>query len=213
MAAKEKPPRHVAPLLHDDGVHRCPWAGADPLYVAYHDEEWGVPEWDSRALFEKLILDGFQAGLSWITILRKRDAFRAAFDGFVPEKIVRYGPAKVERLMQDTGIVRNRAKIEAAIALSRIYLDLESRGGFARHLWSFVEHKPIQNARRSMHEMAAKSEVSEAIAKDLRQRGGNFVGPTIIYAFMQATGMVNDHLVDCHRHGACAALGRKAHVW
>jgi DNA-3-methyladenine glycosylase I len=213
MAAKEKPPRRVAPLLHDDGVHRCPWAGADPLYVAYHDEEWGVPEWDSRALFEKLILDGFQAGLSWITILRKRDAFRAAFDGFVPEKIVRYGPANVEKLMQDAGIVRNRAKIEAAIALSRIYLDLESGGGFARHLWSFVDGKPIQNARRSMHEMAAKSEVSEAIAKDLRQRGGNFVGPTIIYAFMQATGMVNDHLVDCHRCRACAALGAKAHVW
>ena len=213
MAAKEKPPRPVAPLLHADGVHRCPWAGADPLYVAYHDEEWGVPEWDGRALFEKLILDGFQAGLSWITILRKRDAFRAAFDGFVPEKIVRYKPAKIEKLMQNPGIVRNRAKIEATIALARIYLDIESSGGFARHLWSFVDGRPVQNARRSMHEMAARSEVSEAIAKDLRQRGGNFVGPTIIYAFMQATGMVNDHLVACHRHAACAALGAKAHVW
>jgi DNA-3-methyladenine glycosylase I len=213
MAAKEKPPRIVAPLLHEDGVHRCPWAGADPLYVAYHDEEWGVPEWDGRALFEKLILDGFQAGLSWITILRKRESFRAAFDGFQPEKLLRYDETKIEALMQNPGIVRNRAKIAATIALARIYLDLESRGGFARHLWSFVEGRPIQNARRSMHDMAAKSEVSEAIAKDLRERGGNFVGPTIIYAFMQATGMVNDHLVDCHRHGACAALGRKKHVW
>ncbi len=214
MAAKEKPPRRVAPLLHDDGVHRCPWAGADPLYVAYHDEEWGVPEWDDRALFEKLILDGFQAGLSWITILRKRDAFRAAFDGFQPEKIVRYKPAKIEALMQNPGIVRNRAKIEATIALARIYLDLESRGGFARHLWSFVNGRPIQNARQSMHDMAAKTEIlREAVAKDLRQRGGNFVGPTIVYAFMQATGMVNDHLVACHRHGACAALGAKAHAW
>jgi DNA-3-methyladenine glycosylase I len=212
-AKKEKPPRPIAPLLHEDGVHRCPWAGADPLYVAYHDEEWGVPEWDSRALFEKLILDGFQAGLSWITILRKRDAFRAAFDGFEPEKIVRYTPAKVEKLMQDTGIVRNRAKIEATIALSRIYLDFEGRGGFARHLWSFVDGKPVQNTRRSLRDIPAKNDISEAMAKDLRQRGGNFVGPTIIYAFMQAVGMVNDHLVECHRCDACAKLGRKAHAW
>ena len=213
MADKEKPPRIVAPILHADGTHRCPWAGLDPLYVAYHDEEWGVPEWDGRALFEKLILDGFQAGLSWITILRKRDAFRAAFDGFDPQKILRYDAAKIEALMQNPGIVRNRAKIVATIALARIYLDLESRGGFARHLWGFVDGRPIQNARRTMHDMAAQTDVSAAIAKDLRERGGNFVGPTIIYAFMQATGMVNDHLVDCHRHRDCAALGREPHVW
>jgi DNA-3-methyladenine glycosylase I len=208
----EKPPRIHAPILHDDGKRRCPWPGGDPLYIAYHDEEWGVPEWDDRAMFEKLILDGFQAGLSWITILRKRDSFRAAFDGFKPEKIVRYDEAKIEALMQDPGIVRNRAKIKAAIALARIALDLESRGGLARHLWSFVGGRPIQNARQSMHDVAAQTEVSVAIAKDLRARGGNFVGPTIIYAFMQATGMVNDHLVDCHRHAECAALGHGRHA-
>jgi DNA-3-methyladenine glycosylase I len=213
MAEKEKPPRLVAPVLHADGRCRCPWPGQDPLYVAYHDEEWGVPEWDDRAMFEKLILDGFQAGLSWITILRKRDSFRTAFDGFAPKKIARYKSAKVEALMQNPGIVRNRAKIEAAIALARITLDLEKHGGLARHLWNFVGGRPIQNARRSMHEMAAQTEISAAIAKDLRQRGGNFVGPTIIYAFMQATGMVNDHLLGCHRHAECAALGQDAHGW
>jgi DNA-3-methyladenine glycosylase I len=219
MAAKkkpakaEKPPRVHTALLHADGRCRCPWAGLDPLYVAYHDEEWGVPEWDDRALFEKLILDGFQAGLSWITILRKRDSFRAAFDGFKPEKIVRYNAAKVEALMQNTGIVRNRAKIQATIALARIVLDLRKQGGLAKHLWGFIDGEPVQNARKSMHEIVAQTEVSAAIAKDLRERGGNFVGPTIIHAFMQATGMVNDHLVDCHRHADCAALGREPHVW
>ena len=212
-AKPAKPPRVHAAVLHPDGRCRCPWPGHDPLYVAYHDEEWGVPEWNDRALFEKLIFDGFQAGLSWITILRKRDAFRAAFDGFRPEKIARYDEAKIEALMQDPGIVRNRAKILAAIALARIYLDLMKRGGFARHLWSFVDGRPIQNGNRAMHDIAAQTEVSAAIAKDLRSRGGNFVGPTIIYAFMQATGMVNDHLVDCHRYAECEALGRKAHVW
>jgi DNA-3-methyladenine glycosylase I len=184
--------------------------GADPLYLAYHDEEWGVPEWDDRALFEKLILDGFQAGLSWITILRKREAFRAAFDGFRPEIIVDYDAAKIEALMADPGIVRNRAKIQATIALARIYFELQSRGGFARHIWSFVDGRPIQHARASMREIPTATAVAEAIAKDLRQRGGNFVGPTIVYAFMQAVGMVNDHLVDCHRHAACAALGQSS---
>ena len=209
MAEKQKPPRPVASVLHEDGLCRCPWPGQDPLYIAYHDEEWGVPEWDDRALFEKLILDGFQAGLSWITILRKREAFRAAFDGFDPEKIVRYKPAKVEKLMNDPGIVRNRAKILATSALARIYLDLAERGGFARHLWGFVDGKPIQHARKSIRDVPAKSPEAEAIAKDLKARGGNFVGPTIVYAFMQATGMVNDHLVDCHRHQPCAALAKR----
>ncbi len=213
MAEKDKPPRVVAPVLHPDGKRRCPWPGGDPLYLAYHDEEWGVPEWDDRAMFEKLILDGFQAGLSWITILRKRDAFRAAFDGFNPEKIVRYKPAKVEALMRNAGIVRNRAKIEAAIALARVTLDLGERGGLARHLWGFVGGRPIQNKPKSMHDIVAQTDISAAIAKDLRQRGGNFVGPTIIYAFMQATGMVNDHLTDCHRRAECAALGHPPHGW
>jgi DNA-3-methyladenine glycosylase I len=210
MAEKPKPVRRVDALAHADGVSRCPWAGVDPLYVAYHDEEWGVPEWDDRAMFEKLALDAFQAGLSWITILRKRPAFRAAFDGFAPEAIVRYGPAKIEALMGDAGIVRNRAKIEATIALARITLDLAERGGLARHLWTFVDGAPVQNARRSLSEIPVDSDVSLAISKDLRQRGGNFVGPTIIYAFMQATGMVNDHLVACHRCEACRELGRGA---
>jgi DNA-3-methyladenine glycosylase I len=218
MSEKKKPAKPVRPprihdaVFHADGRCRCPWPGEDPLYVAYHDEEWGVPEWDDRALFEKLILDGFQAGLSWITILRKRDAFRAAFDGFKPEKIVRYDEAKIEALMQNAGVVRNRAKIKATIALARITLDLRKQGGLAKHLWGFVDGKPVQNKRKSMHDIVAETDVSVAIAKDLRERGGNFVGPTIVYAFMQATGMVNDHLVDCHRHAECAALGRKSHV-
>ena len=210
MPEKIKPPRPVAAVTHADGVRRCPWAGVDALYVAYHDEEWGVPEWDDRALFEKLILDGFQAGLSWITILRKREAFRAGFDGFQPHIIVNYDPAKVDTLMADAGIVRNRAKIEATIAMARIYLDLQTRGGFAKHLWSFVDGRPIANKRATTRDVPAESPISQALAKDLRSRGGNFVGPTIIYAFMQAVGMVNDHLVDCHRHAACAELGTKA---
>jgi len=210
MAEKPKPPREIHALAHADGVSRCPWAGLDPLYVAYHDQEWGVPEWDDRAIFEKLVLDGFQAGLSWLTILRKRPGFRAAFDGFAPEAIVRYGPAKIEALMGDAGIVRNRAKIQATIALARITLDLAERGGLARHLWSFVDGRPIQNARRSMGEIPVESAASQAISKDLRQRGANFVGPTIVYAFMQATGMVNDHLVACHRRAACSALAERA---
>jgi len=213
MAEKEKPPRVVAPVLHPDGRRRCPWPGGDPLYLAYHDEEWGVPEWDDRAMFEKLILDGFQAGLSWITILRKRDSFRAAFDGFDPQRIARYDQAKIEALMQNPGIVRNRAKIEAAVALARIALDLGERGGLARHLWGFIEGRPIQNAPKSLRDIPAQSDVSAAIAKDLGQRGGNFVGPTIIYAFMQATGMVNDHLADCHRCAECAELGLRPHGW
>ena len=210
LAVKVKPPRVVDPVTHADGICRCPWPGVDPLYVAYHDEEWGAPEWDDRALFEKLVLDGFQAGLAWITILRKRDGFRAAFDGFEPDKIVRWTPAKVETLMQDAGIVRNRAKIEATIALARIWLDLQEKGGFARHIWSFVDGRPIANARRRMSEIPAEEARSQALSKDLKQRGGNFVGPTIVYAFMQAVGMVNDHLVDCHRHAECVALADRA---
>ena len=206
MAPTPKPPRPTSVLVHADGLCRCPWPGQDPLYVAYHDEEWGAPERDDRALFEKLILDGFQAGLAWITILRKRDAFRAAFDNFDASKIVRYDEAKVEALMQNAGIVRNRAKIRASIALARIYLECAGDKGFSHYLWSFIDGKPIDLKRRSMSEMPPQSAMSEKIGAALRARGANFVGPTIIYAFMQATGMVNDHLVDCHRHAACAAL-------
>jgi DNA-3-methyladenine glycosylase I len=205
----EKPPRLVEPLIHADGLCRCPWPGTDPLYVAYHDEEWGAPEWDDRALFEKLILDGFQAGLSWITILRKREAFRAAFDGFAPEKIARYGERKFASLMTDAGIVRNRAKIEAAPALAHIWLDLQAQGGFARHIWGFVEGRPIARPRKTLADIPALTPEAEALSKDLKQRGAKFVGPTIVYAFMQAVGMVNDHLDACHRHAACAALGER----
>ncbi|ODR93722.1 DNA-3-methyladenine glycosylase [Methyloceanibacter superfactus] len=188
-------------------ARRCPWPGTDPLYVAYHDEEWGVPERDDRALYEKLVLDGFQAGLSWITILRKRDAFRRAFDGFQPEKIARYQPKKVEALMQDAGIVRNRMKIDGAIASARAWLEIMETGdGFSTFLWDFVDGKPIVNRYRAMGQVPAETALSRAISKELKSRGFKFCGPTIVYAFMQATGMVNDHLTTCHRHAACADL-------
>ncbi|MHB8886257.1 MAG: DNA-3-methyladenine glycosylase I [Methylovirgula sp.] len=196
------------PPLHSDGKTRCPWPGVDPLYVAYHDEEWGVPEWDDRALFEKLILDGFQAGLSWITILRKREAFRRAFDGFDPEIIARYDAEKLAALMQDQGIIRNRAKIEASVASARAYLELQERDGFAAYLWSFTDGVPQQNAFRHTSEVPAESPLSVKMSKDLKSRGFKFCGPTIIYAFCQATGIVNDHLVSCWRHKECAALAK-----
>jgi len=195
------------PLLHPDGLKRCPWPKQDPLYVAYHDEEWGVPEYDDRALYEKLILDGFQAGLSWITILRKRDNFRRAFDGFAPEKIARYTPKKVERLMQDAGIVRNRMKIEGTVRSARAYLDImEKSPGFSRLLWDFMGGKPKVNRFRSTSQVPAETELSRKISKELAGRGFKLVGPTIVYAFMQATGMVNDHVVTCHRHATLAKL-------
>jgi DNA-3-methyladenine glycosylase I len=187
--------------LPSDGLPRCPWPKQDALYIAYHDEEWGVPERDDRALFEKLILDGFQAGLSWITILRKRDNFRRAFDGFEPERIARYDKRKVEALMNDAGIVRNRAKIEGTILSARGYLDIMDKGpGFSALLWDFVDGKPQINHRRRIADVPADTPVSRAISKELIGRGFKFVGPTIVYAFMQAVGMVNDHLVTCYRH-------------
>jgi len=195
-------------LRQPEALVRCPWPGHDPLYLAYHDEEWGVPEHDDRALFEKLVLDGFQAGLSWITILRKREAFRRAFDGFDPDRIARYDRRKFEALMQDAGIVRNRAKIEGATASARAFLALRERQGFANHLWGFVNGAPLQNAFTHKEQIPAETDLSRAISKDLKQRGFAFCGPTIVYAFMQAVGMVNDHLVACHRHGACATLAR-----
>jgi DNA-3-methyladenine glycosylase I len=188
---------------------RCPWPGTDPLYVAYHDEEWGVPEREDRALYEKLVLDGFQAGLSWITILRKREAFRRAFDGFAPEKIARYTSKKVAALMQDEGIVRNRMKIDGTIASARAWLRLmETGAGFGPFLWDFVDGKPIVNRYHALAEIPAETTLSGAISKELKSRGFKFCGPTIVYAFMQATGMVNDHLTSCPRHAACARLGR-----
>jgi len=196
-------------LRHADGVKRCAWPKDDPLYIAYHDDEWGVPEFDDRALYEKLILDGFQAGLSWITILRKRENFRRAFDGFVPEKIARYRPAKIERLMQDAGIVRNRAKIEGTVLSARAYLEVMDKGpGFSKLLWDFLDGKPKVNHYKSRGQVPDETAVSRAMSKELAQRGFKFCGPTIVYAFMQATGMVNDHLITCYRHEAVQKLGR-----
>jgi DNA-3-methyladenine glycosylase I len=193
-----------------DALSRCPWANNDPLYIAYHDDEWGVPEYDDRALYEKLILDGFQAGLSWITILRKRENFRRAFDGFVPEKIARYTPKKVERLMQDAGIVRNRAKIEGTVNSARAWLEIMENGpGFSQLLWDFVDGKPKVNRFKTVRQVPAETPISRAMSKELGQRGFKFVGPTIVYAFMQAVGMVNDHLITCHRHEEVQKLARK----
>jgi DNA-3-methyladenine glycosylase I len=193
--------------LHDDGLRRCPWPGDDPLYMAYHDTEWGVPEYDDRALFEKLILDGFQAGLSWITILRKRDNFRKAFDDFEPSKIARYSDKKVAALMNDAGIVRNRAKIEGTINSAKSYLKIMEEGpGFSAFLWDFLDGKPKVNNFKTTASVPASTPVSIKMSKALLGHGFKFVGPTIVYAFMQATGMVNDHLVTCHCHDTCGKI-------
>jgi len=187
-------------------MQRCTWCGEDPLYVAYHDAEWGVPEYDDRALFEKLILDGFQAGLSWITILRKRDNFRAAFAGFDPARIVRFKDADVARLMADAGIVRNRAKIEGTIKGARLWLDImeKQKGGFSGLLWKHLDGKPLVNRWSHTGQVPTTSPQAEAMSKELKKLGFTFVGPTIVYAFMQAVGMVNDHLTVCHRHKTLA---------
>lgn len=185
---------------HSDGKCRCPWCGTDPLYVAYHDTEWGVPERDSRALFEKLLLDGFQAGLSWITILRKRDNFRRAFDGFVPEVIAAYGPEKVAALMADAGIVRNRAKIEGAVLSARAYLDLRDKGiAFSDFMWEAVDGTVQVNRPRTLKDIPAETPASRALSKKLKAAGFKFCGPTIVYAAMQACGLVDDHLAECWR--------------
>ena len=197
--------------LHEDGLHRCPWPGEDPLYMAYHDTEWGVPDYDDRALFEKLILDGFQAGLSWITILRKRDNFRKAFDDFEPAKIVRYSDKKIAALMNDAGIVRNRAKIEGTVNSAKAYLKIMEEGpGFSAFLWDFMDGKPKINNFKTTASVPASTPVSIKMSKELVSRGFKFVGPTIVYAFMQATGMVNDHLVSCHCHATCGKPKRKS---
>ena len=188
--------------IEQDGVRRCAWAANDPLMRAYHDEEWGVPERDSRALWEKLMLDGFQAGLAWITILRKRDAFRRAFAGFDPEKVARFGEADVARLLDDSGIVRSRAKIEATIGGARAFLAMRDKGEeFATFAWSFVGGRPLVG---DGIDLPAQTPLSAEVSKALKARGFKFVGPTIVYAWMQAVGMVNDHALDCFRRGADA---------
>ena len=193
-----------------DSEGRCAWANpANALYVAYHDEEWGVPERDPRALWEKLVLDGFQAGLAWITILRKREAFRAAFAGFDPERVARFGPADRARLMADAGIIRSNAKIDATIAGARLWLDMREAGeDFTEFLWSFVDGAPIQNEWSSIREIPTQSAEAVAMAKALKAKGFKFCGPVIVYAFMQAVGMVNDHVVTCFRHDAVRAMAR-----
>ncbi|WP_118137486.1 DNA-3-methyladenine glycosylase I [Oceanicella sp. SM1341] len=183
---------------------RCAWCGTDPLYVAYHDTEWGVPERDGRALYEKLMLDGFQAGLAWITILRKRENFRRAFEGFEPARIARWGEAEVARCLADPGIVRHRGKIEAAIDGARAWERIEAREGFSDFLWAFTGGAPLQPARADMSAVPTETPESRAMSKALKAEGFRFVGPTIVYAFMQAVGMVNDHVVTCHRHADLA---------
>jgi DNA-3-methyladenine glycosylase I len=191
---------------------RCPWPGeTDPLYIAYHDREWGVPEHDSRDLFEKLVLDGFQAGLSWITILRKRENFRKAFHNFDPHKIARYGSRDIDRLLKNEGIIRSRAKIEATIKGARLWIEIEEKeaGGFHELIWKHVDGKPRNNRYRQIGQVPAQTEMSEGLAKELKQRGFKFCGPVIVYAFAQAVGMVNDHLTTCFRHEECAKLAKK----
>ncbi len=186
---------------------RCPWCGDDPLYVAYHDTEWGVPLHDDRTLFEFLVLEGAQAGLSWLTILRRRDGYRAAFAGFDPQEVARWGDAEITRLTEDSRIVRNRAKIRSAITNARAFLTVqETFGSFDAYIWQFVNGTPIQSRFRTLDEVPAATPLSTTISRDLKQRGFTFVGPTIVYAHMQATGMVNDHLLDCFRYSEVAAL-------
>lgn len=189
---------------------RCDWVGKETIYIKYHDEEWGVPEWDARALWEKLVLDGFQAGLSWLTILKKRDGFRKAFAGFDPHKVAEFDEKDVNRLLADEGIVRHRGKIEATIKGARLWQEIEAAEGFDHYLWKYVDGKPIQNEWKKMADVPASTELSTQISKDLKKRGFNFCGPTIVYAFMQAVGMVNDHTIDCFRYEDVKKLGERA---
>ncbi|SEL16008.1 DNA-3-methyladenine glycosylase I [Roseovarius nanhaiticus] len=188
---------------------RCAWAGPEDIYIAYHDTEWGVPEWNSRALWEKLILDGFQAGLSWITILKKRENFRAAFAGFDPDIIAKWGEADVTRLLADPGIIRHRGKIEATIGNARAWRRIEDEGGFDRFLWGYVGGTPLQNSFASQADVPTHTALSTRISKDLKRHGFKFCGPTIVYAFMEACGLVNDHLTTCHRHAPVAEMARR----
>ena len=198
--------KNQAPLAHKK---RCAWSGTDPLYIAYHDEEWGVPIHDDRVLFEFLVLEGAQAGLSWSTILRKRDAYRRAFDRFDPRKVARYEKRKVASLLRDAGIVRNRAKIASAIKNAKAFLDVQAEfGSFDAYQWRFVNGRPIQNRWRAEGDIPPRTAQSDAMSDDLKSRGFSFVGSTIIYAHMQAVGMVNDHVVTCFRHREVARLGK-----
>lgn len=181
--------------------HRCEWAGNNPLYIKYHDEEWGVPVRDDDKLFEFLILETFQAGLSWITILRKRENFRKAFDNFDYKKIAQYDSLKIDELLNNAGIIRNRLKILATISNSKAFIEIQKEfGSFSKYIWAFVDNKPIQNKFKSIKELPAKTELSDKISKDLKKRGFKFVGSTVVYAHMQATGMVNDHVLSCYRY-------------
>lgn len=185
-----------------DGLKRCGWVTDDPLYIAYHDNEWGVPVFDDRKLFEFLILEGAQAGLSWLTVLKKRENYRKAFSGFDPAKVAAYGEDKIQALLSDPGIIRNQLKIRSAVTNAAAFLEIQKEfGSFAEYSWAFVGGKPVVNRFRSMREVPATSPVSDALSRDLKKRGFRFVGSTIIYAHMQAVGMVNDHIVDCFRHG------------
>ncbi len=187
---------------------RCGWAGPDEMYLAYHDTEWGVPEYDSRALWEKLILDGFQAGLAWITILRKRDNFREAFAGFDPYIIAEWGEEDVQRLLGNSGIIRHRGKIEATITNARAWIAIEAEQGFDTFMWNYMDGKPLQNSWVSLDQVPAHTPLSHEISKDLKKRGFKFCGPTIVYAWMQATGLINDHLVGCPCHAKVKALAK-----
>ena len=187
-------------------VNRCSWCGEDPLYVRYHDEEWGVPLFDDQKLFEFLVLEGAQAGLAWITVLRKREGYRVAFDGFDPAKVAGYTDRELDRLLQDPRIIRNRLKVYSARRNAQAFLAVQAEwGSFAAYIWHFTEGEPVVHRWRTMAEVPASTPLSDRISKDLKQRGFNFVGSTIVYAHMQATGMVNDHLVDCFRHAECAS--------
>jgi DNA-3-methyladenine glycosylase I len=197
----------MSAIIGPDGKARCTWPGlADAQYTTYHDTEWGMPCGDDRKLFEKLILEGFQAGLSWLTILRKRDNFRTAFHGFDAERMVRFTAADQARLMADTGIIRNRAKIEASVDNARAFLKIQERQGLGTFLWDFVDGRPIINTYAAHGDVPPKTELSTKMSKALIAEGFRFVGPTTVYAFMQSMGFVNDHLATCHRHAPCAAL-------
>lgn len=197
--------------MNEDGVIRCQWAGSDPLYIAYHDREWGVPVHDDRTLFEFLILEGAQAGLSWSTILKKRDNYRRAFDKFDPATVAGYDEAKVEALLADPGIVRNRLKVSAAVRNAKSYLKIQDEfGSFDAYIWAFVGGSPIQNAWEDLTHVPAETAESRALSKDLQKRGFTFVGPTIIYAYMQAVGLVNDHVVSCFRHSECRDMAARS---
>jgi DNA-3-methyladenine glycosylase I len=188
-------------------IKRCAWLGDNPQMLAYHDQEWGVPVREDRELFEHLVLDGFQAGLSWSLVLKRREHLRRAFDGFVPERLARYTPSRVARLLNDPGIIRNRLKVQAAVTNARAYLDLrERRGSFATFLWEFVGGAPRENHWRTPRQVPAETKESRAASKALKEHGFQFVGPTIVYAFMQAAGLVNDHVIRCFRHGEVAAM-------